>query len=334
MKKVYKGIDLSKFILAIFVVAIHTHPFESIQNPEFKLIWFTLLNLAVPYFFIASGFFLFIKLSNHADFSSRLKVVKTYTIRIIKLYIYWTILFLPITIWDLANNQLPISKDAVSFFRGFLLIGENFYSWPLWYLLSMIISLIIIYFLMLKKVKLQTIFIISVILFIIAVTVNQLISLESFNPILISVKDIISKSFGTARLFTGMVYIMIGAMFATQKIRFTNLHYLIAILVGISLQLYRKPIISPLAFVLLPTLLFSLSKQLNLETLKSPYFFRKGSTVLYFTHMLVFFLFTYLFKEFRYYGWDAFLVSVLIPIALTPLISKLEHRIPFLKQLF
>ena len=33
MKKVYAGFDVAKVILAFFVVAIHIHPFEGMNNP-------------------------------------------------------------------------------------------------------------------------------------------------------------------------------------------------------------------------------------------------------------------------------------------------------------
>lgn len=55
--RVYPGVDLVKFIAALLVVSIHISPVASYG----KEIDFFLRNyfarLAVPYFFIASGFF-------------------------------------------------------------------------------------------------------------------------------------------------------------------------------------------------------------------------------------------------------------------------------------
>ena len=87
-------------------------------------------------------------------------------------------------------------------------------------------------------------------------------------------------------------------------------------------------------YVLLPGVLFYASLTLKWNVLKYSYFFRKSSTVMYFTHMMVFFLYTLLFKQFSYFGWDAFLVSVSIPLLLTPLVIRYENRCTFLKQIF
>lgn len=55
----FPGIDLFKLIGAVFVVAIHSHPFEDIFLPPWlELVYVLFCNTAVPFFFIASGFFL------------------------------------------------------------------------------------------------------------------------------------------------------------------------------------------------------------------------------------------------------------------------------------
>ena len=49
-------IDICKIIGAYMVVAIHTTPFEQTDG-VISNIYFTLLKCAVPFFFMASGFF-------------------------------------------------------------------------------------------------------------------------------------------------------------------------------------------------------------------------------------------------------------------------------------
>ena len=75
-KKDFKGIDLIKFIMAIFVVAIHTHPFEGLSENVFIQFWNIIVRFAVPYFFIASGFLLFSKVSKAHNNESQLDVIK------------------------------------------------------------------------------------------------------------------------------------------------------------------------------------------------------------------------------------------------------------------
>ena len=56
LSKKYNSIDLTKFIMSIFVVAIHIHPFENCDNQIILSIYNSLVALAVPFFFISSGF--------------------------------------------------------------------------------------------------------------------------------------------------------------------------------------------------------------------------------------------------------------------------------------
>ena len=153
MKK-YIGVDILKFIMAIFVVAIHTYPNpfkDGIHNDnnilDIDQIWDIIVRFAVPYFFIASGFFLFLKLKKESDNLLRQKIVLSFGKRIMRLYIYWTIIFLPITIWSFINNRDLFFVDLFSFLKNVFIVGHNFLSWPLWYLLTMIYSIVILYFL-------------------------------------------------------------------------------------------------------------------------------------------------------------------------------------------
>ena len=153
--------------MAVFVVAIHTHPFERCGCLSFKNAWDVLIGVAVPYFFIASGFFLFLKLKEEKKEESQLKKIKSYTKRIVELYVFWTIIYFPVTIWYFFNNDNPFYTDILSFIKGFFFRGENYYSWHLWYLLSMIYSLILLCILKRNSIKNRYVFIISI-------TINRL----------------------------------------------------------------------------------------------------------------------------------------------------------------
>lgn len=333
-KKEFKGIDFIKFIMAIFVVAIHTHPFEGLHDNIFTQSWNVIENLAVPYFFMASGFLLFSKVNKGHDKASQLDKIKQYAIRIIKLYLYWTIIFLPITIWYFVTNDNSIFMDLLSFIRGVIFIGENFYSWPLWYLLSMIYSLVVIYFLLYKKQAISSILIISICIFLISTIMNFILISESSYDLILLLKKLIKYTFGTGRLFSGMLYIMIGGSFANNKIQLSKGIWTLLLFIGLIFQYFKVPFASPFLFVLLPTVMFHISLNMDLKVIKHGYFFRKSSTVMYFTHMIIFFLYTLIFKEFRYFGWDAFLISVLTPIILTPIIIKNENKYILLKKIF
>ena len=94
MEKVkINSLDIAKFIMAIFVICLHTHPFRSIEPfPLFEII----TNSAVPFFFMASAFLLFQKFY-HSKMD--LTIIKNYIKRMIKLYVIWNIIYLPISIY-------------------------------------------------------------------------------------------------------------------------------------------------------------------------------------------------------------------------------------------
>jgi peptidoglycan/LPS O-acetylase OafA/YrhL len=131
----YPGLDVVKFLMALLVVEIHTNPFF-VGGPGLATDTVRGVDcLAVPFFFIASGFLCFrrVRLNEFSspDSPSSVRVRKT-LFRQLRMYLAWTVLYLPITVWaDVAAGNSSL-KSTLLFVRGTLLIGENQYSWPLW----------------------------------------------------------------------------------------------------------------------------------------------------------------------------------------------------------
>jgi hypothetical protein len=146
--------------MSILVVAIHTKPLSFIHSIFLDKLMDVLTSVAVPYFFIASGYFLFRRWDemNRNDLSQRLL---KYLKRIIGLYIIWTIIYVPFTIYGFVINNMTLQQSISSFARGFLFVGENYYSWPLWYLLALIVSVFIIYVFIKLNLSITSIFSIS-----------------------------------------------------------------------------------------------------------------------------------------------------------------------------
>ena len=137
-KKNYYGIDLLKFIMAVCVVAIHTQPLYSVQSIVVQRLFDTITSLAVPYFFSVSGFLLFSKIDADISCRKNMEVCKRYLSRVLSLYVIWNIIYLPITIFGFKENNMSFARYVLDCIRGFLFIGQQFYSWQLWYLLSVI----------------------------------------------------------------------------------------------------------------------------------------------------------------------------------------------------
>ena len=123
-----KGIDTLKLFFSLVVVWIHT----GVGNLGGLTPW------AVPFFFLVSGFFLFGKLFQTREREARDAMIGKWWKNVLRLYLLWSLIFLPFAIIGLVNDHLGIAKAIVLYLRNFLLVGENYLSWPLWYLLGML----------------------------------------------------------------------------------------------------------------------------------------------------------------------------------------------------
>lgn len=139
------SIDLFKLIFSICVVAIHIVPLANFQLPTvIRSIYETVLALAVPFFFLACGYLLGKKLRGQG----RLEVKKQISSRInglVRLYLIWSIIYLPITVIYWIQEDLSPIHVLISAVRGYLILGQQYNSWMLWYLLAAIYGLALLW---------------------------------------------------------------------------------------------------------------------------------------------------------------------------------------------
>lgn len=198
----YWLIDYIKLVAAILVVAIHTSLTSGISNLLIRFIVEFLESLAVPFFFCTTGYLLQEKI----QWQNRDDIIKQWIFKYVKLYIELSLVYFPLTLygiylqWNQGDSILKISARVV---RNYFLVGEQFYSWPLWYLLAIIFGLVILLYL--PKVQLWSWLFISILIFVVAYMINEF-------PIFHYVKVII----GNGRILTGASYLMLG-MLVYQK---------------------------------------------------------------------------------------------------------------------
>lgn len=126
--KNYASIDLAKFAAALLVVVLHLGP-GGLFVKQF------LCRLAVPFFLVCAGYFLFSKLQKG---SSPSPVVLPYFLRILRLYAVWTVLYyLALPLFTLSYNRQEIAflVHPLQLLQRLFLTG----SWSvLWYLLGLL----------------------------------------------------------------------------------------------------------------------------------------------------------------------------------------------------
>lgn len=139
LRTIYNGLDFFKVIAAIFVVLLH-----AIETTDHFWcgIKFVFTRFAVPFFFIASGFFFYKGLSKAED---KKAYFLKYEKNILKIFFVWGVLiYAPVTISTYLKeySNVGIVKFCFLLFRRVFVIGSG----PFWYLVALIWSAAFIYF--------------------------------------------------------------------------------------------------------------------------------------------------------------------------------------------
>lgn len=127
----YKSLDVFKFTAALLVVALHTH---FLCETEMGYYFRCLCRIAVPFFFVCSSFLFWKKKSS----------IKTYTKRILLLYIIWLFIFMPYVVKTFFVNDQSFLHSFLLFLHG-LLFHNTFHA--SWYLMSSVIAMNLVYYL-------------------------------------------------------------------------------------------------------------------------------------------------------------------------------------------
>jgi hypothetical protein len=169
----YGMIDVLRLVFAIAVVSIHTMAFKSINEDLWIATSMGISRLAVPFFFIVSGYFLYNRIQSSKEPKFTLK-------RLLILYVLWvlieTVTLLPVV---LSNLNMPIRIII----QRFLFIGI---TGSLWYISSLIITIFMIAPL-LRKDKIVLLLIVGFILYLFGTsgdTYNGLYENTMLNPLI------------------------------------------------------------------------------------------------------------------------------------------------------
>lgn len=202
----YVGLDRFRIAAAVMVIAIHTSPLLSFSKAGDMVLTGILARVAVPFFFMATGFFLF--QGGGANSFSYMKFLRKNML----LYGAAILLFLPLSIYAGYFNQSPflpeLLKDIV--FNG------TFYH--LWYFPAVMLGVGVVVFL-LRYLRFQTAFMVSLALYLIGLLGDSYYGVASQIPLIKGVYHILFQCFDYTRngLFFTPVYLMLGVFLAKRK---------------------------------------------------------------------------------------------------------------------
>ena len=274
--KINYGIDLTKFLCALLIVYAHSYMYSS----SIFALWFkdTFATIGVPFFFITSGYFFKIGLSRE---NNSKKYLKRYVMRLVKMYIAWTIITLPVS-WlciEWGHPDYSITKKIIYLMRMILFSGScGIY----WYILALFECAIIIFYCTIRNKK-SLLYIVSVLLFLIGILYKTSLSNENF------LFRTIHCVFGSENNFlnTGLFYTCIGYFIADNPHKKNNSFYLfglITILVLIKTGIWKFGLIDIITPVIATTM-FLWAETINIDIgNEKSLTLRKLSTAIYLLH--------------------------------------------------
>ncbi|MFJ7914160.1 MULTISPECIES: serine racemase VanT catalytic subunit [unclassified Lysinibacillus] len=222
--RAYVGIDYFRFAAALLVIAVHTSPLFSYSETVDFILTRIIARIAVPFFFMTSGFFL---ISRYNDNSDKLKIFLKKTSII---YVIAILLYVPLNIYNgyfSMDNLLPnIMKDIV--FDGTL--------YHLWYLPASIIGAAIAWYL-LKRVGVSFALIVTMILYVVGMLGDSYYGFAEKIPFLKKMFELMFEVADYTRngLFFAPLFFVLGGIIADKAIKVSLKKSVIGFVISLAL---------------------------------------------------------------------------------------------------
>lgn len=222
-----KSFDITKLILSILVVCIHVNPLLSYSGKTNFYLVNTICRIAVPLFFMMAGYLLFLKINNLDEEKYKNKVTN-YLKRIFTIYLIWSIIYFIPFLFD--RNIFNVS-EILKFIYHFLVNGV--YR-QIWYLQSLLVSVILVSYLN-YKIGIKKTLLISFILYLFGLVLVPYYPLfVPFFDNIIIIKKLLNlfitllPNFSIARngITFGMVFVSLGAFFAIYPPKTLHKNYM------------------------------------------------------------------------------------------------------------
>lgn len=289
----YKGIDMFKFIMALLVVVLHTHPLYGINDRLNFLTADVIARVAVPFFFAASGFLLEKKISSTVDIK---EVIRRYIRKILGLYCIWTVVYLPAIIYDkILDTDDSLIRGILTTMRDFVFTGS--YS-HLWYLPSVAVGIVVVYTLR-KYLGEEKTVVVLLILFIAGLLTQTYFGLLTYTvdstSILWKMMRAVKKIMVTCRngVFFGSIFIYMGTWVAKRDVALRMWKAFVGLAISMLLFYIEVSYLWTAGYVretdmyvmLLPAVFFLLVISIQISVKGDTFSLRKMSMNIYFVHL-------------------------------------------------
>lgn len=233
MKK-NQGIEQFRVLLAMMVVAIHCLPLHHLWPDGDILITLTLFRIAVPFFFMISGYYVFSDLATQNSYPARQRVWQ-FIKKQLQVYLIATLLFLPIA-W--YSGMLGLNMPLGTFIQTLLVNGILYH---LWYFPAIITGSLLVMGL-LTRLSFKQVFFIAVGLYVVGLGGDSWSGLAEHTPITPLYSLIFQLLAGTRNgIFFAPLFLLLGVLarrFAQKPASPHRYSYLMISLICLLLESY------------------------------------------------------------------------------------------------
>ena len=284
VKKNYNLIDIVKFVLAIFIMIIHTNIDRTVISP--------IIRIAVPLFFVISSYLFFKKEMTCTNKSDRKNVILRFVKRNLLLYFIWTFIQLPKLIFTNDYHQNFFSGGLLNTLKD-ILNGSAFTG--SWFVLASVVG-VLLFCILNKKIASQYLLIGTIPIYIICCFATNYYGLFKEGCFLLSFfegyENILGVSFFNS-LPGALFWVAVGNFLAKKEFSIKNCYLYIILAISIVLIIIERIIIVTyslqftddcyFSLMLLCPVLFLLILRHNFP-IQSGFRFRELSTIIYVTH--------------------------------------------------
>ena len=331
-KDKYELIDIMKFICAIFIIGIHS----GIVNDESSSVQWYILNIvfriAVPFFFIASGFLFGKKYLRNKEKlkENSIKQIK----RLLIPFIFWSMVLLPY----IVSTEIKFDGNIPLFIYKILRLNL-FNGYHIWFILALIVAICIEYvFLKKNKIKLAVFF--SIVLYGVALLGNSYYFIIEGTP-LQSIIDTVIKIFTMVRngIFVGFPLFTVGICVAfceKEIIKISNKKLLVFLLFFVITQILEVTFIRgknykddhsifiSIIFIVVILLIVCIkNKNIKFKKINTT-LLRNLSTGIYYMHIPVKWYVSLLIPSIG--DWGIFLIMIIVTIIVNFVLLKINNK--------
>jgi len=297
------GVDVAKFVLAIFVVSAHTNVLKSFGFLPNFILYNVFSRTVVPLFFAISGYFFYYKRGTQVIKFGKFSINEyyyKYTKRMLQIYMVWSLVYL----FDIVNRYyLSGSISLVLFVPLYIYWGVVYGTYyQLWFFPALFFSITVIH-LLAKRIGLRILLIIAFGFYIIGMFGDAYYGFVQDIPIISNFYKVIFYLFYTTRngLTSALLFVVLGAMMSQREIRLKTWKAALYMMISIAflavevfaLRFFSKPIDYNVMLGIIPVSYFSFQLILGVDLkFKWNYrFLRDSSVIIFFSHPLFIILF-------------------------------------------